>query len=449
MATDDRFDAAISTWFEEGGPARLPERVLDTTFERTRRTRQQRAWRILPGATRMPGFAPALSGAAVIVVAVAVAFNVIGLIGPAGPTFSSGPRPTSPGVFTEIAPGQIVAMPDGPLGERTTPPMVWTGAELILWGDGIYGRAGDGEAFDLADGTWRVIAEAPLTPRSQAAVAWTGKEMLVWGGRVDDSFFYDGAAYNPVTNTWRRLPTAPAAFDGPDPRMVWAGTEAVILSAVGAAAYDPVKDAWRNLAPPPFPVDMIPAWWTGDSIVVAAVGYGPENDRVARYDLAHDWWTMVEVGASAALVGVAGSDGRVSAFINLPSVRGEPVRLIDAAGKLIEELPAFPGDPSVFGDVVGASGQWVGDQALFEIWRDGSDYAPEQLWALNPGTRTWVRLDGGKPFPRVNDSAVAAGDLLLLWNRPGDVYQGPPTTPRVCCVAPASKGGSIYRAAAP
>ena len=99
--------------------------------------------------------------------AAALTFNVIGLIGPAGRTFSYGPTPTSPDVFTEIAPGQIVAMPDGPVGERTTPPMVWTGTELIVWGDGIYGQAGDGEAFDLADGTWRVIARAPLTPRSE------------------------------------------------------------------------------------------------------------------------------------------------------------------------------------------------------------------------------------------------------------------------------------------
>ena len=286
----------------------------------------------------------------------------------------------------------------------------------------------------------------------RAAVAWTGTEMLVWGGRVGDSFYYDGAAYNPATDTWRRLPSAPSAFDGPDPQMVWTRTEAVVLSPGGAAAYNPVTDTWRNVALPPFEINMVPAWWTqgpGDSIVLADVGYAPENDRAARYDLASDRWTTVDVGASAAVVGVVGSDGRASAFINLPSVRGEPVRLIDSAGTLIEELPAFPGDPSVFGDVVGASGQWVGDQALFEIWRDASDYAPEQLWALNPATKTWWRLDAGKPFPRINDSAVAAGDLLLLWNRPGDVYQGPPTTPRVCCVAPPSKGGSIYRAGAP
>ena len=60
------------------------------------------------------------------------------------------------------------------------------------------------------------------------AVAWTGTEMIVWGGRVDNSFYYDGAAYNPVSDTWRVLPTAPGGFDARDPIMVWTGHEAVV-----------------------------------------------------------------------------------------------------------------------------------------------------------------------------------------------------------------------------
>ena len=37
MVTDRKLDEAISRWFEETAPTRLPERVLDATFERTRR----------------------------------------------------------------------------------------------------------------------------------------------------------------------------------------------------------------------------------------------------------------------------------------------------------------------------------------------------------------------------------------------------------------------------
>jgi hypothetical protein len=218
-----------------------------------------------------------------------------------------------------------------------------------------------------------------------------------------------------------------------------------VVLAQNAAAYDPVSDSWRTLAVPPFGAHQLPAWWTGDSIVVAGVGYGPKFDRVARYDPAADRWTMVDVGPSAAVVGVPDSDGRVTTLVSLPYKTGAPVRLIEADGGLVAELPAFPGDPGVFGDRIGASGLWVGDEAVFEIWKDGPDYEPEQIWALNPGTQTWRRLDGDTAFPRIDGSALAVGDLLLLPNRPGDVYQGPPTTPRACCVAPPTRGGSIYR----
>jgi hypothetical protein len=329
--------------------------------------------------------------------------------------------------------------------------VVWTGAELIAWGDGIYGLAGDGAAFNLANGTWRVLADAPLSPRSESAVAWTGTEMIVWGGRVENSFYYDGAAYDPVTDKWRLLPPPPAVFAGKDPSMLWTGDEAVVFGVMGnsdtygeyirAAAYDPVTDSWRSLANPPDSVRVGGgAWWTGDSIVVAEVGLDPALDRLARFEIAAVQWTLLDVGSSAAVVGVLGADGTVSTFVNLPSDTGAAAQLIDSTGSLLAELPAFPGDLGVFGDTIGAYGLWVGEEAVFEIWNDGPDYQPEQIWALNPSTQSWRRLDADTAFPRIDHSTSVAGDLLLMWNRPSDVYQG-----RVCCVAPPSKGGSIYR----
>src|SRR3990172_5645983 len=41
------------------------------------------------------------------------------------PATTEPPTTASPSVFTEIAPGEFVEIPDSPLGERTTPPMVW------------------------------------------------------------------------------------------------------------------------------------------------------------------------------------------------------------------------------------------------------------------------------------------------------------------------------------
>ena len=88
--------------------------------------------------------------------------------------------------------------------------------------------------MNLANGTWRVIAASPLSGRDDPNAVWTGTEMIVWGGFVgDDIRTYDGAAYNPNTDTWRMLPTVPFSMGGGVTimTMVWTGDEAVVNGA--------------------------------------------------------------------------------------------------------------------------------------------------------------------------------------------------------------------------
>jgi hypothetical protein len=75
MATDERFDETISRWLEQTAPARLPERVLEATFERTRGSRQHVGIRGLLGRIRVTRSAFALGGAVVVVMAAALAFD--------------------------------------------------------------------------------------------------------------------------------------------------------------------------------------------------------------------------------------------------------------------------------------------------------------------------------------------------------------------------------------
>lgn len=94
MTTDDRLDKTISAWLEERAPARIPDRVLDATFERTRRTRQQAGWRALLGWLRITPFAPVLGGAIVVLAAVALVLGVTtGPIGPGEPVATDPPNP--------------------------------------------------------------------------------------------------------------------------------------------------------------------------------------------------------------------------------------------------------------------------------------------------------------------------------------------------------------------
>lgn len=109
MSTDERFDAAISRWLEDTAPARLPERVLDATFERTRTSRQHVGLRALLGRLQMPRFVPALGSAAVVVVVAAVALtfyvNQLGIGKPSA-------LPTTPDAWERV----LIELPSGHIG---------------------------------------------------------------------------------------------------------------------------------------------------------------------------------------------------------------------------------------------------------------------------------------------------------------------------------------------
>ncbi len=56
------------------------------------------------------------------------------------------------------------------------------------------------------------LSRGPLVGRFGHSTVWTGKELIVWGGWADehgDRRFDDGAAYNPSTDTWRTIASAP------------------------------------------------------------------------------------------------------------------------------------------------------------------------------------------------------------------------------------------------
>lgn len=97
MATEERFNAALSAWFEEMGPARLPERVLDATFERTRRRGQHGGWQASLGRIRLTRSVPALGAAAVVMLASALAFEFF----PNQPENAAGPR-LPEGIFADV-----------------------------------------------------------------------------------------------------------------------------------------------------------------------------------------------------------------------------------------------------------------------------------------------------------------------------------------------------------
>jgi hypothetical protein len=204
---------------------------------------------------------------------------------------------------------------------------VWTGSELFFWGgDTDFGGThhNTGFAYDPATETWRRLPDGPLAARSSAAAVWTGDEVLVWGGYGDRLRpLGDGAAFDPATGRWRMLPPAPLSPRRPV-AAVWTGRETIVwgdgsrsAAARDGAAYDPVADRWRSLPPAPLALNEANAVSTGTEVVVFGAlldGNNHSTTQHARgiaYDPKTDRWRelpIVPLSPQASSVAWMGSE---------------------------------------------------------------------------------------------------------------------------------------------
>jgi len=148
---------------------------------------------------------------------------------------------------------------------------VWTGKEMLVWGCGLV-------ALDPLTNHWRRLSDPPAR---QGIVVWTGREMIGWGGGCCGDADSGGAAYNPATDTWRKLAPSPLAAEQ-RPTGAWTGSELVLFvsgidAADGkpsparyarAAAYNPATDTWRRIAPLPEHRNGATAVWTNREILI-------------------------------------------------------------------------------------------------------------------------------------------------------------------------------------
>src|ERR687897_2686231 len=74
----------------------------------------------------------------------------------------------------------------------------------------------DATPAQLAAGRWQALPPMPVSEpgrRTSPAVVWTGRQLIVWGGATSKSFrsLTDGAAYDPGTRRWTPLRPPPRA----------------------------------------------------------------------------------------------------------------------------------------------------------------------------------------------------------------------------------------------
>jgi len=149
-------------------------------------------------------------------------------------------------------------------------------------------------------GDWRELPAAPLSPRANAQAVWTGAELLVVGGEerpcppgadcaVGDDGLRDAAAYDPQTDTWRRVADAPVAV-GPGDRLVAAGGEVVLRNwredGSDWFTYDPGADDWSRIPGVPDGIGDLPS-------AIGPTVYAMVGHRVARFAVHRSDWTLL------------------------------------------------------------------------------------------------------------------------------------------------------------
>ena len=175
--------------------------------------------------------------------------------------------------------------------------VAWTGREAIGWGGGCCGDVqSNGSAYDPATETYRRLPRSPLAPSQRALGAWTGRELILLVSGVDPegkpypARFARAAAYDPASNTWRRIAPSPAT----GMRMgaaVWDGRELLVAAAGDDSrstfAYNPATNHWRRLAPLPAPRVGASVAWTGRFLLVVG-GQNASGTKELRDGFAYD-----------------------------------------------------------------------------------------------------------------------------------------------------------------
>jgi hypothetical protein len=147
---------------------------------------------------------------------------------------------------------------DGAPGERWEPAMLAIDEQVLIWGGSrTPADVGDrqGAIYDLTTEAWTPISvgldPAPRDWPTASTTIWTGHEAIYWGSRAlgrQLQFRGEGAAFDPLNESWRRLPLAPLAARG-EHTVVWTGTELIVYGGRTSQSLAGVNDGARYLPP--------------------------------------------------------------------------------------------------------------------------------------------------------------------------------------------------------
>jgi hypothetical protein len=270
---------------------------------------------------------------------------------------------------------------------------VWTGTEMIVWGD-RYSLAEPqlGARYSPATDTWTAMTNvgAPSERVGHVAV-WTGNEMIVWGGTSPGSsvdFRADGARYDPATDIWRPVSAVGAPTPSHGAMAVWTGTEMLVFGAGTNARYDPATDSWAPITANGAPVGTVgmSAIWTGSRMIV---------------------WGGSQAFSCPALEGCSSAGGAYDPATDT----WEAIAPVGAPSARTGHAAAWTGSEMAIWGGLERSGQYVNSGALYD-----------------PETKTWRPMAAScAASPRSGHTATWNGGEMIIWggwNLDGSVHTG-------------------------
>ena len=327
---------------------------------------------------------------------------------PTTPTGRTAPTTAEPPTSTDWP----TIAPD-PRGAVVDSAVVWAGKEAIVVGgrDADNAPVNGASAYDPATDSWRRLADPPDSTdsvgRINALAAWTGSEVLVLGGDLPDGglLVSYGHVYDPSADRWT-VTSSPPGFVNDRSPWAWTGAELLVWPSDGGnptmdvtpLAYDPASDSWRTLSEPPVRRrQQAASVWTGTEWVIwGGADDGVELDDGVAYDPATDTWRLIAASPlSARRVG----------------------------------------------------GVWTGAEVIVAAGYQGGDHgngisALGDAAAYDPQTDTWRPLAGG--FAHPGFEPVWTGRQVLMFAKAGVVIYDPPsnTWTDSCCTGDGRGFGS-------
>ncbi len=314
--------------------------------------------------------------------------------------------------------------------------VVWTGAEMIVWGGSAQiWRLNTGGRYTPTTDTWMATSTGANCPsgRSGHTAVWTGMEMIVWGGWNGGSLM-TGGRYNPETDTWQSTSKGTGC---PSARFshtaVWTGSEMIVWGGAyesemcwnSGGRYTPDTDTWAatsTMIDCPAARYFHAAVWTGMEMIVwgGADEFGSYLNTGGRYIPGTDTWAATSTGTDcptgrywhtaqwtgAEMVVWGGYGG-----LNLnDGARYEPAKDFWTATSRGTGCP-----PGRFLHTA----VWTGTEMMvwggfgWDYFNSGSRYAPV--------TDTWTPISAGErcPSARGLHTAVWTGTEMIVWGGDG------------------------------